>query len=176
MKKIILTGAFALFIFTYVLSQDAGPSVAFTKTATSTKNPEIAPANPGALLPNEINEKALKHFSRNCKEATNVRWYEVAKEATTCYYDLPDKKGRSVYDKKGRLVYNILSYSEEVLSAEVRNLVKYDYPGYSIDFVQEVFNQGTTIFIVHVSDKKTIKQLIVYNGEITVYKDMNKSN
>ena len=175
MKKILISGLLVLVTTNLVLAQDE-QLVAFNKSTEVKKSAAIAnPAN-NSLQPNEVNPKVLKHFSRTCKKASNIRWYSVNDVGVSGYYDMPNQTGRCLYDKKGRLLYNILTYSEDFLDATTRNLVKSSYPGFGIDLVQEVFSDGITIYIVHVSDRKSIKLLTVYEGEISVYKDFDKSN
>jgi len=178
MKKIIFAGFLAFASTCFALSQDILPVVAFNKNkpVTEAKEPLVtsAASNPLPLI--EVDQKILKDFYRSFENATDIRWYAVEKKGTAGYYNVGEKKGRCFYDKRGRFVYSILTYSEQSLPMEVRDLVKRTYYfDYTIDLAEEVHANGETFYIVHVSDSKTIKLLIVYDGEINVYKEYNKS-
>lgn len=112
--------------------------------------------------------KAEKDFLRSNKQAENVRWYEGAK-GFLAYYTKDGNKGRSFYNKKGNFVYNVLSYSEQFLPAKIRKLVKsVYYMDYKITHVNEIHQDGKTIFLVQVSDATTWKKLRIADDEMEV--------
>jgi len=177
MKKVIII---ALVATTLSCSACAHDQMALKTSGNSRRVATVtnpASTNSSTVLPpTRVNAKAARDFLNKCKCATNVTWYNCEGKGTCAFYDLAGKKGRRFYDKKGNFVYNILTYGEQSLPPEIRDLVKRTYYlDYTIDKVDEVFEDDKTIFIVNISDSKTLKTISVFDGEIFVLSDKNKS-
>jgi hypothetical protein len=160
-----------------VRSQNSVPEIAFDKAnPVGHKKAVFGQDNNGAISPAAVSPKASKDFSKTCKMASDCRWYSCENKGTIVYYQLGEKKARRFYNQKGNFVYDIQSFGEESLPFDVRDLVKRTYyMDYHIDMAQEVNTNDGTYFIIHISDARTIKTLAVFEGEIILLKDLNKS-
>jgi len=115
--------------------------------------------------------KASEDFLRSNKQAKNVRWYDVP-NGFFVYYTKDEKKGRRFYNSKGKFVYNSLSYQERSLPVEIRNRIKsVFYMDYKITHVNEILEEGKTIFIVQLTDNKTWKNILIHDDEMEVIKE-----
>jgi len=176
MKKLILAAFLMTTGISFVYSQNSNSAIAFQGNKHAVVEDAGSAAHPLALSPESVNPKALKDFSKTCKTASDCRWYTCGNAGVIAYYRLGEKKGRRFYDQKGHYVYNILSYGEASLPPEVRDLVKRTYYlDYQINLAEEVNTNDKTFFIVQISNDKTIKNVSVYEGEINLLLDMNKS-
>jgi hypothetical protein len=118
------------------------------------------------------NTKAVRDFLKSCANAKNTHWY-VDSEGSYAYYSLNEKKGRRFYNKKGDFVYDILTYSEENLPFDIRDMVKQSYYlDYNITLVHEIHTEGKLIYIVQIQDKKTLKQVRICDKEIDVISEL----
>jgi hypothetical protein len=115
--------------------------------------------------------KANENFLKSNKRAENVRWYDVP-NGFFAYYTKDEKKGRSFYNSKGNFVYNSLSYQERTLPFEIRNRVKsVYYMDYKITHVNEILEEGKTIFIIQLTDNKSWKTILLHDDEMEVIKE-----
>jgi hypothetical protein len=165
-------------IVTHIVhAQDA--SIRFSnyekEAGTDTYKIPVTGLNGSTASINDVNIKAVKDFLKSRKTAEDSHWYIDAR-GYFVYYFVNGNKGWSFYDKKGNFVYNVQTLTEKSLPFEVRDLVKrIYYADYSIDFAEEVQTDGNTVFVVNISNDKTIKILNIFDGEITVLKDLIKS-
>jgi hypothetical protein len=115
--------------------------------------------------------KASEDFLKSNKRVENVRWYDVP-NGFFAYYTKDEKKGRSFYNSKGNFVYNSLSYQERSLPLEIRDRVKsVYYMDYKITHVNEILQDGKTIFIVQLTDNKSWKNILIHDDEMEVIKE-----
>jgi hypothetical protein len=177
MKKLSLAIIMATIATHVVRAQEAGTSFSSyeKETRADTYNFQVTGINGSTASINDVNIKARKDFLKSRKKAEGIHWY-IDPLGDIVYYFVNGNKGWSFYDKKGRFVYNIQTLTEKSLPFEIRDLVKRVYYfDYRIDFAEEVETDGKTIFVVNISDDKTIKILNIFEGEITVVKDLVKS-
>jgi len=177
MKKVIIVALIAVTLSFSACAHDLTALKTPVNSRGITTVTIPASANNNTVLPpTRVNAKAARDFLNNCKSATDVTWYNCEGKGTCAFYNLAGKKGRRFYDKQGNFVYNILTYSEQSLPPEIRDLVKRTYYlDYTIDKVDEVFEDDRTMFILNISDSKTLKTISIYNGDIFVLSDKNKS-
>lgn len=177
MKKIIFAALLIVTAGRSGFGQSSDPAIAFEHVRLPEETLNTGSNGNNDLTPLKmVNAKMIRDFSKACKSASECRWYAYGEKGTIVYYQLGDKKGRRFYDKKGNFVYNILAYTESELPSEVRDLVKRTYYlDYTIDRIEEVETDSNTYFVIHVSDDKTIKIVSVFDGEINVLLNMNKS-
>ncbi len=119
----------------------------------------------------DINAPSTKveiDFTKSCKNAENIHWYFVP-EGSLVNYSLNQKTGVRFYNKKGNLVYDILTYSEENLPHNIRDMVKQAYYlDYNITLVQEIHSEGKEIYIIQIKDKSTMKTLRICDDKMEV--------
>jgi hypothetical protein len=83
---------------------------------------------------------------------------------------------RVFYDKKGHVRYTIDYYGEKELSREVRAIVKPVYYDYAIVSVQEVKQNGRSIYIIGLQDSHTLKTIRVADGEMEVVQTLDRAS
>lgn len=161
MKKIIFTIILAIIVNVITIAQGSA-------SINDKKTPAFKKSIPGNGL---ARVKASEDFLRSNRQAENVRWYDVP-NGFFVYYTKDEKKGKSFYNKKGKFVYNSLSYQEQLLPVEIKNRVKsVYYMDYKITHVNEILEEGKTIFIVQLTDNKTWKNILIRDDEMDVIKE-----
>ena len=152
MKKIIFILILMTIITSVTMAQGSNSSLGDEETP--------APASQKNLSTGVLAQlKAEKDFLRSNKEAENVRWYHDA-QGFFVYYTKEVNKGRSFYNQKGNFIYNVLSYPGQFLSFKIKSWVKsVYYMDYKITHVNEIRQDGKTIFLVQITDDKTWKKL-----------------
>lgn len=125
----------------------------------------------GAADASAINQKALKDFSKSFKNVVNPNWYKDGRG----YYIANFLKGgidtKVVYDAKGRWLYNLLTYTEDKLPFEIRDMVKTTYYDFDILVCHEYTIQGGSVYVIKMQDEKTLKTVKIIAGEMTVTED-----
>ena len=176
MKKISFAIILAVIVTNVIQAQEAGIRFSnYEKEAEAGLNKfQVTDINGSAVTINNVNVKAVKDFSKSCKEAEDIHWY-IQTNGTFVHYLMNGNKGRRCYDKKGNFVYNILSYPEEFLPYAVRDQVKRTYYfDYNIILADEIQTEGKTIYIVHIKNKTTWKNIRVCNGEMDVLEEFHE--
>ncbi len=163
MKKLILITILAIIAGTVTIAQ--GNALITDENNSVTNSKKSIRGNGLARV------KASEDFLRSNRQAEHVRWYDVS-NGFFVYYTKDEKKGKSFYNSKGKFVYNSLSYQERSLPVEIRNRVKsVFYMDYKITHVNEILEEGKTIFIVQVTDNKTWKNILIRDDEMEVIKE-----
>ena len=178
MKKIILTcftGSLLVGIITNVsnaqiLTAKVKPS--FESTVLS--DPLVMGSGREIIDLRDINQKALKHFSRSIKNAKGEKWFEK-RDGYVVYYMKDGYQSHAVYNIKGNWLYTIGVYSEENLPFSVRDLVKRNYYDFNIFQVLEIKIENKIIYLVRVEDKTSWKTIRVQDGEMQVIEQYRKS-
>lgn len=139
------------------------------------------PVDKTAIKEMEVNLKAAKarlkvnnHLSKNFKNVSNLSWNSEEK-AIIATFKMNEKSARVVYNKRGNWLYTIITYPEDQMPQDTRSLIKENYSGFTISVVKEISQGGINLHLVYLEDCATFKQIIVYNGEMTVYQDLQKS-
>ncbi len=122
---------------------------------------------------NEVNAKAVRDFKKIFKDAVDEKWYEIP-NAFLAEYSLNDKKYVVVYHRNGKWQFTICYYDGKNLPAEVKGDIKRVYYDYSINRVEEVRIDDKTIYVVHIGNETTWKNVRVCDGEMDVIEDFNK--
>lgn len=119
--------------------------------------------------------KISNDFAKRFKNVTDATWYTEEKVAVANFKNR-DQATRVVYDKKGNWIYTIVTYSdEELMPEQVRKLVHANYVDFNIKMVQEINQRNIIIYAVQIEDGRHFKQILVYNEEITDYKEFTQS-
>jgi hypothetical protein len=183
MKKVLFINLIALVPF-LMNAQD----IAFNKNATlpgnasasisTVSDPTGNPVKTAKTVRREAREnkqfgKANKKFSQDFKDASNVNWNSGAKEFTASF----TKDGMNhiaYYTKSGGLRYSMVSYGADKLPAEEQRIIRNDYDGYKITWVNEVHQNDITVYVVHLENDHQIKLVTVCNGATNMYQQFQK--
>ena len=126
------------------------------------------------ISPEEVNVKAVRDFEKSFKQVQKVNWYKV-KDGFMVYFYQEGNKKISGYDPKGNWIYNLVSYPEEKLPRQVWLQVKSVYSKSSITWVNEIQKSDKTIYVVHLEDKDSYKNVRVCDDEMDVIEEIKKS-
>jgi hypothetical protein len=123
-----------------------------------------------------ISSKALKDFNKSFGGVSTAKWYIVNSGYTTNFTQ-NDIQYRVDYDKKGNWTGTMKSYDEKKLPRDVRATVKSVYYDYSIKWVKEITvpnYPNVIVYMIHIDDEKSFKNLQVIDGEILVLEAYDK--
>ena len=141
------------------------------KTNFRETSKKISAADTGytdSLTWNEINSNAIRNFTRDYKNVSNVQWYKSAKGIFVAYFTSEEIRNWVYYSKKGDYMHMIRYYHEENLSADVCHLIKSTFYDYSIYCVIELSAKSQTAYHVKIVDRTNWKTIKVVNGEMEV--------
>ena len=136
-------------------------SFALLKSPEKT-NVEIAAVAPIIVL----KEATLITFHSGFPEATNIKWYNMAKGLLHASFNTPGKTNRAMYTKKGKLLYSISYYSKEMLPASVLQEVKDNYSDKSIFGITELNYNGQTVYELLLEDETSWTNIKIAGNEI----------
>jgi len=117
--------------------------------------------------------KASRDFWQKAGEGMNEQWFKL-REGYEANYSDGDTKGRYVYDKHGNWVYSILTYGEEKMPEDVRQLVRSTWFDFGITWVKEVRQAQDLVYVVHMENDKAWKEVAVQEGEMRELKSFCK--
>ena len=124
-----------------------------------------------------ISRKALKDFANTYRNVTDEKWIQV-NDGFIVRFNSEGIKTNISYDKKGNWVASIKNYGEENLLHDIRHIVKSSYYDYTILGIQEVEtidSYGVPTYIVSMENKKQIKVVRIYEGNMEAWKEFNRS-
>ena len=140
-----------------------------TNSQTSIKY--IAPSEEPAV--GTINKKAIKSFNRKYSTTASVKWFDFG-NMQEAYFVENGKQNRVYYKPNGRWFRTITSYDESLLNSDIKSLVMQNFSNYDITTVTEVHEGIMDAYFVNIETAKDFKQVIVYEGEVWVYKQYRK--
>lgn len=120
--------------------------------------------------------KAERDFWKKNGEGKGELWYKTPKTILATF----SEKGISnmvVYDIRGNWVYTIRQYYEKDMPADVRKLVKSSYYDDTIGWIKEVWLSDTPdvpVYVVHVENNSSWKELSVHDGGVEVLQSFRK--
>jgi hypothetical protein len=117
--------------------------------------------------------RANRDFWQRVGEQKEERWYKDV-QGYVAEYTAGPVKARFVYTQKGDWAYSILSYGEKELPEAVRKLVRSNFYDYGISWVKEVNEADAVVYVVHLDDAVSWKEVAVQEGEMRVLKAMCK--
>lgn len=190
MKKLILmivSGVVYTSLMTGSATAQKAINASFGTPSASTSNDKtidataVNPTDKTAVKEMKANLKAAKanlkvtnDLEKNFKGATNMTSYSEDK-VIVAKFNMGEKSARVVYDKRGNWLYSVITYFEAQLPADIKAQVRAEYRDFNITMVQEI-SQGNIsgLYKVFLENDTQLKQVLVYNNEITVYEDFNK--
>ncbi len=117
--------------------------------------------------------RATRDFWNRVGEQKDEHWYKLSNGYQAVYTE-GRVQARYMYDQKGQWKYSMLTYTERELPTEVRALVRSNYYDYAIGWVKEVHEEEAIVYVVHLEDAVSWKDLAVQDGEIRVLKEFCK--
>ena len=87
-----------------------------------------------------------------------------------------DMISRAIYDMKGNFKFSVVNYYEKELPHEILAEVNKQYKNYRINLVQDITSPQTMARIIHIEDDKNLKNLLIRDGEISVYQEYKKAD
>jgi hypothetical protein len=121
----------------------------------------------------EINIRAVREFTKMYNQARDIQWYKDKNELTV-HFTEKGIKCRADYSRNGDWLFTMRSYSEDHLPKEVRTVVKKEYFDFSITWINEIVTEKQTIYVLHMQDKDSWKNVRVCDGEMSVIEERSK--
>lgn len=171
MKKIFLVRLF-VFAATTLLSTGAFSQLSAKSSFSGTS---VSADKMALESMKSINTKMHNHFSKNFKNATEIRIRPEADHTQISFKE--NGISNSVqYSSKGKWKYSLRTYDESKLSDNIRNDVEVAYPGYKVfGFVNEVDVLNKTATLVMIENRDSWKRVRVVDNDIDIYEEYKKA-
>ncbi len=180
MKKIlsVLLSVF-LIVFTYGDSlAQSSEFIVEAKKKHRTKIDELLAEKPiyiNGTSPNLIASRAIRNFSKDFKNATDVRWILSDGGGYIAKFIYKGVNCRADYDYKGHCLTSYKYYNEDKLPREVRHLVKSNYFDFNIYRVAELFISNKIVYVVTLESNESWMKISVIDGEMAIMEKFRKS-
>lgn len=158
------------------IAQKSAPAIVYNKTESPSISSSSSKSVLNATSEAAVNAKALKDFRKSFAGASNEQWFIVPAGFTT-KFEQNGMEFRVDYDKKGKWAGTMKSYDEKKLPRDVRATVKSVYYDYAITWVREITvpeHPDIVVYIIHIEDEKSFKNLQVIDGEIIIREAYDK--
>ena len=120
------------------------------------------------------NTKAVKHFTRQFKKASETSW-NPSEEGFIVNFTDDGHRSTAAYDKNGKWIYTIRRYTADNLDRNIVDIVKDSYYYYYITGIERVEQRGSdAVYLVHLEDKNTLKTVRITNGDTELVQDFVK--
>jgi hypothetical protein len=169
MKNVMLTTIIAVTLIT-------GPATAQqVNRPLATEGMQSLQMN--ALPISRVHTRAMRDFLKRDKTASNVDWMIVETGYVAKYTDANNSNCRTVYNNRGEFVYTIRQCYENKMPRDIRHIVKSQYYDYTITLVEQIEeNRQPLVYVVHLEDATTLKNVRVCEREMEVMSEYMKSN
>jgi len=173
MKKISLLKSllFACLLCTFISAAAQSESSYASLTSSKKKIVEIG----DLTAVSGTKETALITLNSTFPDATEISWYNMAKDLLYVAFNTPGKTNRAMFDKKGKMLYNISYYSKEMLPVSVLQKVKDNYYGKSIFGIIEISYNQETVYELVLEGKTTWTNIKIVGNEIMSEKVWRKA-
>jgi hypothetical protein len=114
-----------------------------------------------------ISSKAISHFQRQYKDATNILWSTEA-DGYMARSSRAGNINRTFFDRKGNWISNIAYYDGDKLPADVMDIVKSAYHNFTLGSVQQIDIMDKTVYRLDISSGHKVKVLTVCDGELRI--------
>ena len=124
-----------------------------------------------------INTRAMKEFKKRYGNISGETWTDLDNGESRVKFTVDAVDHTVYYKRNGRWTGSIKNYTEDKLPFEVRDRVKREYYDFAITLVQEIEtlnSRGMPTYIIHMEDKDTYKFIRLHDGEMDVWKELNK--
>lgn len=123
-----------------------------------------------------VHTRAMRDFLKRDKTAANVDWMIVETGYVAKYTDENNSNCRTVYNNRGDFVYTVRQYHENNMPPDIRHIVKSQYYDYIITLVEQIEeNRWPLVYVVHLEDATTLKNVRVCDREMEVMSEYIKS-
>ena len=123
-----------------------------------------------------VHTRAMRDFLKRNETASNVDWMIVETGYVAKYTDTNRSNCRTVYSNRGDFVYTIRQYYENKMPHDIRSIVKREYYDYTITLVEQIEeNRKPLVYVVHLEDATTLKNVRVCEREMEVMAEYMKS-
>lgn len=116
-----------------------------------------------------------KNFEARFKGASNVIW-DKHETGFNGFFTKDGLRNMVCYSKYGYLLNSMVTYYEDRLDKSIKRIIKDAYEDYKILLVNEVRQDGITVYVVTIENEKNIKLVTVCEGEINIYKEYKKAS
>ena len=129
------------------------------------------------LTISRVHTRAMRDFLKRDKTASNVDWMIVETGFVAKYTDKNNSSCRTVYNNSGNFVYTIRQYYENKMPRDIRHIVKSEYYDYTITLVEQIEeNRRPLVYVVHMEDATTLKNVRVSEMDMDVLSEYVKCN
>jgi hypothetical protein len=146
---------------------------ALAKQFVSSLTKSVEPMNPMAAFKN-VHIKAVRDFKTTYPEVNNESWY-IFPDGYRARFISDSAINLITYNKRGKWLNSISKYDESKLNRDVKELVKSVYYDYKIILVEEIEQPNKpVIWLVHLEDNVSLKNIMVSDQEIQLVLDIVK--
>jgi hypothetical protein len=145
----------------------------FAVTVQAQTSARIPLRHTSAIGADKAAVRATRDLWNRVGDQKNEQWFKLPQGYMAEYTDGPIK-AKYMYDQRGSWRYSLLTYTERQLPEEIRRLVRSTYYDFSIGWVKQVNEDEALVYVVHIEDDKSWKDLAVQDGEIRVLKEFRK--
>ena len=123
---------------------------------------------------NNVNTKALRHFTTTYEKASEIRWAKLA-GGFRVHFVNEGIDSRIYYNEKGAPESTVRYYFEKDMPREIRHIIKTTYYDFSIFCVTEITTAGKTAYLVKIEDRTCWKTVKVVDRETEITEEYSKS-
>lgn len=123
---------------------------------------------------NNVNTKALRHFTTGYEKASEIRWAKLP-GGFRVHFINEGIDTRIYYNEKGAPEATVRYYFEKDMPREVRHIIKTTYYDFSIFCVTEITTAGKTAYLVKMEDRTCWKTVKVVDKETEITEEYSKS-
>jgi hypothetical protein len=120
------------------------------------------------------NLRAAENFKKMFKDAPDAKW-DANENTIVADFSKNAVHTKVVYNKNGRLIHSLTYFTAADTPDDIRSLMDQDYPYADISQTIKINEGADEFYIVQLEDKKSYKQVSVYNGQTELIKDLSKS-
>lgn len=120
-------------------------------------------------------EKAVtRSFEQSFPDALDAQWFRASKQYLVRFMN-DDQQNSALLKKDGSIVYHIAYGWEKDLPADVRMIVRKQYPDQTISKVIRVEEKDRKIWVITVEDRKKLILVRIENEELEEVGNFDKS-
>jgi len=168
LKNNLLAALLIITPFTFTTAQNDYASS--SKRPLFTSDSQVKMVYNVLMMENKSGVRAMKDLSKRFTDMSSASWF-VGSDIISASFIKDGIKCSVYYDKSGRWFRTIKSYNETRMPQNIRELVKRsEYFDSNILYVWEVQEGGFLYYVIHLQDKKTVNEVLVYDDEIRLLK------
>ena len=113
-----------------------------------------------------INQKAVKHFQEEFKDAKNVTWSKSFDHGYIASFNTDSGQIYVAYNGRGNWHHTIHYYGEKNLPHDLKKMVHSNYYDYNIVKVAEIEVFDETVYMIYAQGQDDFKVIRFENGEM----------